>query len=153
MDPGTGTRNRESVMCNAQMLRKHHQGLHQMANELEKCLSEKDARARLQVTILWLSRMTGLLAFNLALEDKVMYPRMIGHRDWEVGSRARAFQFEVGGLRNAFDAYRRRWSRPAGIEADWEGFARETRDFLTALRSRIGLEEKEIYSLLEKVAT
>lgn len=136
-------------MSNAQMLRKHHQGLQQMANELEKCLDDRDARARLQGVVLWLSRMTGLLALHLAMEDKVMYPRLLGHRDWEVGSRARGFLAEVGGLRSAFDAYRRRWTRPPATDAEWEAFARETRAFLAALRTRIGLEEKEIYRLLE----
>lgn len=139
-------------MSNAQMLRKHHQGLHQMANELEKCLDEKDARARHQGTILWLSRMTGLLALHLAMEDKVMYPRLLGHRDWRVGSRARGFLAEVGGLRSAFDAYRRRWTRPAATDAEWADFAQETRAFLASLRTRIGLEEREIYGLLEKVS-
>lgn len=140
-------------MSNAQMLRKHHQGLKQMANELEKCLADKDAKVRLQVAVIWVSRMTGLLALHLALEDKVMYPRLVAHRDWEVGTLARGYQAEVGGLRDAFEAYRKRWSRPAAMAAEWDAFARETRVILAALRSRVLLEEKEIYGLLEKVGS
>lgn len=139
-------------MSNSQMLRKHHQGLHQMADELEKCLAEADAHIRLQGSILRLARMTGLLALHLALEDKVMYPKLLGHRDGDVGARARAFQAEVGGLRDAFDAFRRRWMRPAAIASGWDLFAEETRALLKALRSRIRLEDREIHSLLEKAA-
>jgi hemerythrin-like domain-containing protein len=137
-------------MSNEQMLRKQHQGLHQMANELEKSLAAPDPRARLQTAILWLSRMTGLLALHLALEDKVLYPQLIGRGEGEAESRLRGFVAEVGGLKADFEAYRRRWARPAAMESDWEAFARETRVFLDGLRSRIRLEDKEVYVLMEK---
>lgn len=136
-------------MSNAMMLRRHHRGLLEMAKELEKGLDLADQRARRQAVTFCLSRMTGLLALHLALEDKVMYPRLLGHRDWEVGSQTRRFLAEVGGFKEAFDAYRGKWMRP-DRETAWSEFTADTRAMLKTLRERILLEEGRLYPLLER---
>lgn len=136
-------------MSQANMLRKHHKSLGEMALELEKSLGGPPSPAARQAVILVLSRMGGLLALHLAMEDHVMYPLLRAQADGAAAAAARRSFAEVGGLKDGFDAYRTKWMRPSALEASWEAFAAETRVFLESLRERIGREERELFPALD----
>ena len=85
-------------------------------------------------TILNLSRMSGLLALHLALEDRVMHPRLQAQSSYAVVEASRRNSAEVGGFKEDFGAYKKKWLRPAAIESAWVDFAGETRTILRGLR-------------------
>ncbi len=136
-------------MSQAQMLRQHHRSLLEMAHELERGLEALDVRERRQRIVHCLSRMSGLLALHLAMEDKGLYPRLLAQSDQAVVETARRFFDEVGGFKRTFEDYRRRWMRPEAFESSWGEFAAESRMVLRALRDRIQREDRDIHQLME----
>jgi hypothetical protein len=63
---------------------------------------------------------------------------------------ARAFQAEMGGLRDRADALLRRWLGPGAIDRAPAAFEAEARPILGALASRIAAEDARLYPLAER---
>jgi hypothetical protein len=96
-----------------------------------------------------LSNLAGKLNFHLAMEDKSLYPRLMGRQDSQANVVASRFMKEMGGLGSAFTAYNARWQVSA-IKADPAGFSKETHAVFGALTQRIARENRELYPLADK---
>lgn len=93
--------------------------------------------------------LSGKFSIHLAMEDGLLYPRMVASDD---GSEtARRFQEEMGGLKSEFDAYKRRWPNRSAISGDPVGFVAETRGVIRALTTRIRREEDVLYPLGDRL--
>ncbi len=96
-------------------------------------------------------RLNHLLAVHLAKEDKHLYPQLKASPNAEIAVMAHRFELEMGGLAETFMAYSKRWDAEA-TNRDWEGFCKETRQVLLALRWRIQREERDLYPRVLKEA-
>ena len=81
---------------------------------------------------------------HLAKEDVLLYPMLRRNPVAEVAALAAEAAGDVGGLRDAFKDYMRRWTSD-GIAADPDGFDRDTRAIVAALRERVLREESQLY--------
>ncbi|MBW7852272.1 MAG: EAL domain-containing protein [Rhodospirillales bacterium] len=89
----------------------------------------------------------GKFTQHLAMEDGILYPRMMSSKNPECSSTARRFQEEMGGLKPEFGQFKGRWQTRAAIAGDPAGFVAETRVLVRALATRIRREEDELYPL------
>lgn len=97
-------------------------------------------------TVRW--RLNHVLSVHLAQEDRHLYPALQRSRDAATRALASRFAKEMGSLADSHRVYCTRWPREE-IEADWAGYARETRTIMQLLRKRIRREELELYGRLE----
>ncbi len=139
-------------MCQTAAFRRQHDEILAIAAELTSYLGD---RQRLQdesrdVRRI-LSTMVGKLSAHLAMEDRSLYPRMVGSKDTQVRMTAKRFQFEMGGIGEAIFAYGSKW-RADAIADDPAGFSRATSRLLAALDKRIQTENGQLFPLLDKAA-
>ncbi len=125
-------------------LRAQHAEIEVLAKELLAVVS--DERRRSVGPLRW--RLARALIAHLAIEDRFLYPRLIGGSDSAVADVARRFQAEMGGLAARFTGYMSFWTDDEVI-ADWPAFCRETRDILAVLLSRIAREDEHLYGATE----
>lgn len=98
-----------------------------------------------------LSALAGKLLVHLAMEDKNLYPVMLGSSDENAKKMAQSFIDEMGTLATTFKSYTTKWASPQLIQADSAGFCNETKAVFQALGQRIGKEEANLYPLADKV--
>lgn len=97
-----------------------------------------------------LSELAGKLKMHLAAEDNALYPQLLAHTDAKIKGLASQFQKEMGGIKDAFEGYIRKWSTPQTIQADAKTFVTETNGVFQVLAKRIEKEDNELYPLVDK---
>jgi len=123
-------------------LRRQHQELAGLAEELERSLDPHDARHLL-------TKFRGKLEMHAAMEEKALYPRLLADPRPEVQGTAKRLRDEFGGVYSAVDAFLNRWLASNAIEADAHSFVDEKTALLAALRKRIQTEEAQLYPLAD----
>lgn len=99
-----------------------------------------------------LRELFGKFSIHLALEDRLLYPKL---RNWPVPhlqAVANRFEVEMGGMKAKFDRYRRSWPGPQAISAAPARFVAETLAVLGALEQRINREDQDLYPSFEETA-
>ncbi|HEY4121665.1 MAG TPA: hemerythrin domain-containing protein [Byssovorax sp.] len=96
-----------------------------------------------------LASFSGRLRVHAAMEQQALYPRLLASSDATVAAKARSLLDEIGGIYDGFYAYLAAWSRPNALEADVEGFCRETMRQLFQLGARMKREDDELYPLVD----
>ena len=119
-----------------------------IGNLLNADLLRKDAT---QVRHL-LSVLHGKLSVHLAMEDKSLYPRLLGHHDGTIRDTTQRYIDEMGALAGAFKAYIGKWPTPSAIQANPEAFIAETGGVFEALGKRIVMENEELYVMADEQA-
>ena len=137
-------------MESLELLRKQHYELLDIAAALSLHLQIDRIAETADAIFALLSQLGGGLRIHLSQEDRGLYPLLLEGRDETAKKLVREFMDEVGGLSARSRRYLLRWSVPRLIAEHPRDFARETRDLLQELSSRIEREEEELYPLLEK---
>ncbi|TAN59681.1 MAG: hemerythrin domain-containing protein, partial [Magnetospirillum sp.] len=117
--------------------RRHHHQMRDMMGRIYDMLDvgrvERDPGAVATI----LRELFGKFSIHLALEDRLLYPKL---RSWPVPHLqviADRFEIEMGGMKAEFDSYRRSWPGPQAISRDPARFVAETVAVLGALEQRI----------------
>lgn len=96
-----------------------------------------------------LSQLAGKLTMHLAVEDKSLYPRLLGHSDEKVKKVTQKYIDEMGQLAEAFNSYLDKWRGADAKRDNAQGFINDTKAVFGALGKRIKSENSELYPLLE----
>lgn len=96
-----------------------------------------------------LSQLAGKLTMHLAVEDKSLYPKLLGHSDDKVKKVTQKYIDEMGQLAQAFQSYLDKWRGANAKRDDAQKFIDETKAVFGALGKRIKSENSELYPLLE----
>ena len=97
-----------------------------------------------------LARLAGILRTHFALEDELLYPRMIESDHREAALMARVYRDEVAHLATRFDRFIERWSSSDAIAGARRQFRFEAGMLFAALRDRIDRENRDLYPLAEE---
>jgi hemerythrin-like domain-containing protein len=117
----------------------------EIAANLKADVLRKDASAvRFQ-----LSQLAGVLTVHLSAEDRWLYPKLSAHPD--AAEIAKRYVDEMGGLKEAFGAYMKRWNTSTDIQANPEAFVKDTQGIFEALSNRIDRENRELYPLADRI--
>jgi len=136
-------------MSKTRHYRLHHGEIRTLVERIEAVLDLDRIAADAAPVAIVLRELFGKFGVHLAIEDAMLYPRMLGHGDPKLRLAAETFQREMGGLKGTFDAYRRCWRGPSAISRDPAAFLAETTGVLTALKHRIAREDEELYDLYD----
>jgi hypothetical protein len=112
----------------------------------QKLSSETETKAAADELADLLAQLSGGLKVHLTMEDSALYPALARSHDPKVRRIAERFQSEMGGLKEAFGDYVKKWMVARNIEADPRGFAAETKQVFAALALRIERENNELYA-------
>ena len=129
---------------NIETLRQQHDELESLTASLLAAVSSD--KRQVVGSLRW--RLARTLMAHLALEDRFLYPLMLGSEDARISAIAAEFRSEMGGLADAFATYMTQWSDHAIIE-DWPSFCKETRTLLSELGKRMERENHEMYPLMD----
>jgi hemerythrin-like domain-containing protein len=132
-------------------LRAQHDELLALASELLPWLEAGRVEGEAEQVHALLGRFLGLVNVHLALEDKLLYARLVTHERREVAELARRFMQEWGSLRTSVKELERRWDGPAKLRARPAEFVRELETALATSCARIERENVEIYDLADRL--
>lgn len=91
-------------------LRRQHDAALELVKQLAASIAgDRPSETEAYQLSLTLARLTGLLGIHFAMEDKSLYPSLIGSGEPEAATTAAAFQEEMGGLSAAYAAFTERW--------------------------------------------
>ncbi|MEO6198307.1 MAG: hemerythrin domain-containing protein [Sphingomicrobium sp.] len=99
---------------------------------------------------LCLAKIAGVLRTHFAIEDQVLYPALIASPDRQVAVTARVFEREMGHIADQFERFVQRWGRSTEIGDAIPQFRYECDMMFSALRERIGRENRELYPLADR---
>lgn len=98
-----------------------------------------------------LAILAGKLTVHLQMEDKSLYPHLLSHKNDRLISLTTKYINEMGGIKESFEAFLKRWPTSARIQENPEGFIRETKGVIDILSNRISKEDKELYPLVDQL--
>lgn len=130
--------------------RKQHDELVDLVAVLAPSLGATAAREHPDTARRALSQLWGKLTIHLAMEDDVLYPRLLSCGDALAEAKALSFSDEMGPLRSRFEEFLARWTE-VSIARDASGFSAETHALIRALTTRIDRENNELYPIADRV--
>lgn len=92
------------------------------------------------------------LNIHLAFEDTALYPTVLKSHEAQVQRKTRQYMEEMGGIKATLKAHLQTWLTTERVQADAEGFRRETLAILEALKTRLEAEDRDFYPMLEALA-
>jgi hemerythrin-like domain-containing protein len=126
---------------------KQHDELLDLAKQISNLLKAEALTSDAKAVSTLLSRLGGKLKMHLAMENKVLYPKLLKHDKPEVRQLTEKYMTEMDQIAKLFTAYRETWAGPSKIEADSKKFIEETSQIFQALGARIKAENTELYPL------
>ena len=138
-------------MSSTNVLRKQHEEILRSANKILRLVGEDNLVADATQVRTLLANLAGQVGVHLAIEDNAIYPKLLEHPDVVVRQMARTFMDEMGGIREAFAAYTRRWPTSLSIQNSPLDFIEETQALFAALATRIERENNQLYTLVDRV--
>jgi hypothetical protein len=131
--------------------RRQHDEILSMAKGIAGALDPKALKEDAKSMRDKLSKLAGVLTVHLSMEDRSLYPMLVKHGDPSISSLAGRYMKEMGGLKEAFVSFVKRWSVVGAIEAAPETFIAETRGVFDALGKRVDRENNELYVIVDRV--
>ncbi|MDR7156028.1 iron-sulfur cluster repair protein YtfE (RIC family) [Sphingobium xenophagum] len=127
-------------------LREQHKQISLTARQLAQATS--DTTAPQSVAALRWSLARQLIA-HLALEDRILYPKMQRSANPLARKTALQLQGETGALAEGFTRYMAAWSDDR-IAREWPAFCAETQAILATLTQRVDRENRTLYPLADE---
>jgi hypothetical protein len=117
----------------------------QVVAELDPVAMATDSRpVRVSLAVL-----VGKLRIHAAMEDEALYPRLYAHAEPSLRALGLQFRAEFGEVYASFLAFLEAWNA-AAIEAHPSAFAVAARAALSALGTRVRLENEVLYEALDE---
>ncbi len=133
------------------MFRDQHDELLKIATEISAYLDVDKLSGDAGEVRGLLSQLLGKLSVHLSMEDKALYPKLSEHPDERVRSMARSFMEEMGGIGEAVNEYKSKWSSSLEIQKDPGDFIEQTKSLFDALSKRIERENSELYKVVDEL--
>lgn len=137
-------------MARSDSLKAQHQALVAIVGQISSLLDATKLQKDASGIASQLTSLTGKLVVHLAMEDESLYPQLKASKDPKASATAARFMAEMGGVKEAYESYAKKWNR-AAIEKDPTSFIKETGGIASALAARIKKEETELYPLWDSM--
>ncbi len=128
--------------------RKQHDELLLIAEEIQAGLDAEDHSTDPQGVADLIDKLASVLTGHLSLEDRRLYPLLLGDENEALRATAQLFVAEMGEIADVFKEYRATWSAST-IQGEPSRFARETSEFVTTLVDRINRENDDLYAMMD----
>jgi hemerythrin-like domain-containing protein len=132
--------------------RSQHAEIVAIVGAISELLTEEKISTQSREAARLLARFSGKLKGHLAMEDRVLYPKLVAHADPGINSLANRFMTEMGGIAETVGEYTERWKSHEMIEADPKTFILQTKRLFAVLAKRIKSEDELLYPALDAVS-
>lgn len=140
---------KEFSMALTDSYRKQHNELLDLATKLSARLSKDEVVKSGEEIVNMLSQFASKLNMHLTMEDKALYPRLIGSNNPKAALIAKEYMTEMGGIKQVVEKYIHSWSLAKNIAADPQKFIDESKGIISALKVRIDKENNNLYPLAD----
>lgn len=138
-------------MALTDIYRRHHVEIFAMADKLTSSLDPDLLKSNPRDVLSQLAQFAARINVHLSMEDKALYPKLLGSSDEECKSRAKEFQNEMGGIKEEFETYTSKWSNSDAISSETDLFIQETKDLFKVIVSRMEKENLILYPLADSL--
>lgn len=135
-------------MANLKDLTRQHKEINEIMEFLGNHLKEDDVRMASSKLAQNINILAGKLKIHLITEDDYLYPKLMSEGDAHIKKTAERFYTEMGGLSEIFAEYKGKYNISPRILGNMEGYIKDTKIVLEALRNRMKKEDQELYVLL-----
>lgn len=136
-------------MRRTEAFRLQHAELLAIAERIERAL-ERDRVARGADTMRGvLALLARVLHTHSAHEDRQLYPLLLKHADERIRGRARSLRDDFGIIYASVEVAANYWGHAGNIEREPARFVDEMRTLLSTLRTRIELENDDLYRMVD----
>lgn len=132
-------------------LRRQHSDILKSCAEIERAITAECGDTSADQIVTALRQLTGQLKVHLSMEDRVMYPYLIAHKDRNISDLAKRYQAEMGGLVQDYTAFITLYGQSEAIKHNYDDFTAAVKGVFAALRTRIAREDDELYVMVDKV--
>jgi hemerythrin-like domain-containing protein len=134
-----------------QNFREQHDELLIIANKIWSCLHVPALADDASGVRMLLADFLGKLTVHLAMEDNVLYPRLLQNSDRNIRTSAQTFVREMGSISDDLKIYKTRWTSALIIQENPEQFIEQTKNIFEKMVKRIEKENEELYVNAEKL--
>ena len=96
-----------------------------------------------------LADLSNVVTQHLAVEDRILYPRLENSDNATLSTLSRQFRQEMASIASPFIAFSRKWRASRDIRQDPEGFRQEANTVLKRLYERMQQEDHHFYPAIE----
>lgn len=134
---------------NIEQLKRQHQDINQKLIGLESFLGPDVAAKAFDIS-LKIGLLSGILTVHLKSEDTFLYPSLMASEQEGLKKTANRFVQEMGHLAQIFSVYKNKYMSANNIKKESQNFIIDTQAIISALRTRLNNEDKELYPLLDR---
>lgn len=135
---------------NINNLKRQHQEIGQLINEIESFLTQDVVPKAFEIS-LKIGALAGKLSIHLKSEDNCLYPSLLVSEDELLKKIANLFNQEMSYIAQAFLEYKTKYMSSTGIKQNSTQFTAETLSIISHLRIRLNNEDKELFPLVENL--
>lgn len=99
-----------------------------------------------------LAELSGKVKVHLAMEDKILYPKLLASDNSDIVNTAKAFLAEIGQLGDTFVSYINKWNSSIKIQEDPKSFVSHTSEIIHAIENRIEKEDEQLFIYLRNAS-
>lgn len=126
-------------------LRRQHTEILGLASEINEAL--KASPPAIEQVGKLLPALAGKIKIHLAVEDNVLYPKLLNSGEAKIRKTAAEFIAEMGDFTKVFGDYNKKWNSNLKVQDSFGEFNRETQTILATLIRRINREDQELYEV------
>jgi iron-sulfur cluster repair protein YtfE (RIC family) len=133
-------------------LRRQHEELVSIVVTINEQMTTKDSiKENARELRKLLSKLAGKLKMHLAVEDKILYPKLLDSNEIASKKTAKEFLREMGEIGKIFNSYLENYATEKEISNDIEGFIYNSNGLFKCLAERIDKENKILYPLADGI--
>jgi hypothetical protein len=129
-------------------LKIEHQEIFDKMDEISLFLENNLLSEATNTALSLISKLIIYLNLHLAMEDEILYPELLDHKDIEIRSMAKMFIEEADEVNDALKYYNQKWSTPVDINNKPDEFIKETKEVFDSFLRR-NIREERIFTLFE----
>lgn len=126
---------------------RQHNEILEIVSGIDQNLNEEFLFENSDIALGLLNKLTGKLLAHLTMEDKVLYPKLLEHKNEKVRKVTKEFIDEMGSLSEVFKTYVTKWNHSKLIMDNPSDFIFETKTIFDALGKRVEKENTILYPL------
>ena len=131
------------------ILVRQHRKVQEVMGEIRTRLRPEAAAADAALLASLVTQLNGALSTHLAMEDKVLYPKLLGATASDVRQAGARYAEQMGGISPRVREFSSRWCEAKAIAAATGDFISAAEALLLSLSSRMELEERELYPMFD----
>ena len=132
--------------------RKNHDTLFQLLENLKLYLEADRVAKEAKDACRVVGKIAGLLIMNMAHEDKILFPELLGSGNKQVKDAAEKFATETKSVRKMADKFMSKWVVIKNVQAQPVDFIKDANMLIASLSESLEKKNTQFYDLVDKHA-